>query len=417
MAPDPTLPELEAFRGEARAWLASRLEPRPKRDVPRQEWGVGSDSVEVFPSIDAEAEAASIRAAAAWQAQKYDAGYGAITWDPAFGGRGLPPVYERAFRAEERAFVTPAESELMAVTLGLVAPTIRRHGSAELCAEVIPSLLRADAIACQLFSEPGAGSDLASLSCSAVRDGAGPGADWILNGQKVWTSGARVATFGEAICRTDRTAGKHAGMTAFLVEMDAPGVEVRPIRQMTGGAAFNEVFLTDVRVPDRRRIGGVGEGWTVALTTLSFERGSSQHAAPGGSFRQLLQLARHLERTGDPLVRQELIEVYTLNRILDYTNRRIGAAARAGEAPGPEGSIRKLAWVRSLTRTGEVAQRLLGPRIAADTGEWGTYAWSQHLLGAPGYRIAGGSDEIQRNIIAEKVLGLPRDPAPPARPS
>lgn len=411
MTPGSPLPELASFREEAREWLAFRLEPRPKRDVAVQEWGVGSDSVEVFPSIDAEAEAASVRAAAAWQAEKYDAGYGAITWDPMFGGRGFPSAYERAFRSEERAFAVPAESELMAVTLGLIAPTIRRHGSVELCAEVIPSLLRADAIACQLFSEPGAGSDLASLSCFAERHGD----HWILNGQKVWTSGAGVSTFGEAICRTDRTAAKHAGMTAFLVEMDAPGVEVRPIRQMTGGAAFNEVFLTNVKVPDRRRIGEVGEGWTVALTTLGFERGSSQHASPGGSFRRLLQLARHLECTADPLVRQELVEVYTLNRIVDYTNRRIGAAARAGETPGPEGSIRKLAWVRSLTRTGEVAARLLGPRVVADTGEWGTYAWSQHLLGAPGYRIAGGSDEIQRNIIAEKVLGLPRDPAPPVR--
>jgi acyl-CoA dehydrogenase len=198
-------------------------------------------------------------------------------------------------------------------------------------------------------------------------------------------------------------------MTAYLVPLDAPGIEIRPIRQMTGGSSFNEVFLTDVRVPDRYRIGAPGEGWRVALTTLGFERSTSQHAAPGGSFRRLLQLARHLGLTADPIVRQELVKAYTLTRVLDYTNQRMSSAARAGGPPGPEGSIRKLAWVRSLTYTGDVATRLLGARIAADTGEWGTYAWSQHVLGAPGYHIAGGSDEIQRNIIAERVLRLPRD--------
>jgi alkylation response protein AidB-like acyl-CoA dehydrogenase len=398
--------ELEEFRRQARFWLASHAGPRLGRnDAATRGWGVGSDSVEVFPNVDVAREVETTAAAAQWQRVKFDAGYGAITWEVQYGGRGLPSPYERAFRSEEKAFQTPEPSEILAVTLGLVAPTIQAHGSEELRAAVIPSLLRADAIACQLFSEPGAGSDLASLSCRAVRDGG----DWILNGQKVWTSGARVSTFGEAICRTDPAAPKHEGMTAFLVPLDTPGIEIRPIKQMTGGSSFNEVFLTDVRVPDRYRIGAPGEGWRVALTTLGFERSTSQHTAPGGSFRRLLQLARHLDLTADPIVRQELVKAYTLTRVLDYTNQRMSSAARAGGAPGPEGSIRKLAWVRSLTYTGDVATRLLGARIAADTGEWGTYAWSQHVLGAPGYHIAGGSDEIQRNIIAERVLQLPRD--------
>jgi alkylation response protein AidB-like acyl-CoA dehydrogenase len=180
---------------------------------------------------------------------------------------------------------------------------------------------------------------------------------------------------------------------------------------MTGGASFNEVFLTDVRIRDDLRLGDVGEGWRVALTTLGFERsGGSQHGSPGGSFRRLLALAHHLAATGDPAVRQELAAAYTGSRLLGFVNDRVRDTLRAGQSPGPEGSIRKLLWTRNLTRTGEIAARLLGPAFAADTGEWGTYAWTEHLLGAPGYRIAGGSDEIQRNIIAERVLGLPRTP-------
>jgi alkylation response protein AidB-like acyl-CoA dehydrogenase len=231
----------------------------------------------------------------------------------------------------------------------------------------------------------------------------------VLNGQKVWTSGAQFASIGEAICRTDRTVPKHEGMTAFIVPMDAPGVEVRPIRQMTGGSSFNEVFLNDVRIPDANRLGGEGEGWRVALTTLGFERASSQHARPGGSFRRVLDLARHLGCTDDPIIRQELARAYIGSKLIKYTGLRVQAATRSGQRPGPEGSIRKLLWVQNLTRLGELAAQILGPRITADTGEWGTYAWAAHLLGAPGYHIAGGSDEIQRNIIGERVLGLPPD--------
>ncbi|BBX04735.1 acyl-CoA dehydrogenase [Mycolicibacterium moriokaense] len=399
---------VENFRAEARAWLAARLPPRPPRNRVSEPpvWGVGSDSVDVFPSVDPVAEAEKTMAAAAWQTTKYDAGYGAIAWETEYGGRGLSAEFDRAFRKEEAAFETPETSEILAVTLGLVAPTIRMHGDDHLRRSMIPSLLRAEVLACQLFSEPGAGSDLASLTSHAVRDGD----SWIINGQKVWTSGARVCQYGEAICRTDRSLPKHDGLTVFLVPLDTPGVEIRPIRQMTGGSSFNEVFFNDVRVPDRLRIGEVGEGWRVALTTLGYERSTSQHTSPGGSFRRLLELARHLEVTNDPLVRQNLMKAFTYNRVLHYTNQRIAAGSKAGAAPGPEGSIRKLAWVRSLTYTGEAAMRILGARIAADTGEWGTYAWSQHILGAPGYHIAGGSDEIQRNIIAERVLKLPADP-------
>jgi alkylation response protein AidB-like acyl-CoA dehydrogenase len=398
---------LDAFRAEARAWLERHVQLRPPRGEAR--WGEGSDSVAVFQTVSPDEERKRTEEARAWQRLKCDAGYGAISWPEAYGGRGLPGAYDKAFRAEERRFATPEPGELFSVTIGLIAPTINAHGTDALKDRFIPPLLRTDLLACQLFSEPGAGSDLASLSCRAERRGDG----WILNGQKVWTSGATLADYGEAICRTDPAAPKHQGMTAFLVPLDAPGVEVRPIRQMTGGASFNEVFFTDVVVGDDLRLGEVGEGWRVALTTLGFERsGGSQHGSPGGSFRRLRELAEHLELTGDPLVRQELAELYTATRLLGFLNERVRSAARAGQPVGPEGSIRKLLWSQTLTRTGEAAARFLGPRVAADTGEWGTYAWAEHLLGAPGYRIAGGSDEIQRNIIGERVLGLPPEPKP-----
>ncbi|HVW31035.1 MAG TPA: acyl-CoA dehydrogenase family protein [Acidimicrobiia bacterium] len=400
--------DLERFREGARRWLDGQAERRPAPTGPEtRRWGDGSDSVAVFPTADPAEERARAGAASEWQRRKFDAGYGAITWPPEFGGAGLTPAHERVFTAEERHFRTPEPSELFAVTIGLVAPTIAAHGTADQQRRFIRALLRTDLLACQLFSEPAAGSDLASVSCRAERDGDG----WVLNGQKVWSSGAGLAHYGEAICRTDPALPRHRGLTAFLVPLDAGGVEVRPIRQMTGGASFNEVFLTDVRIPDDLRLGAVGDGWRVALTTLGFERsGGSRHGSPGGSFGQLVALARNLGVTGDPVVRQELARVFSAGRILAFLDARVRGAARAGQPPGPEGSIRKLAWTANLTRTGELAAAMLGPAVTADTGRWGTFAWTEHLLGAPGYRIAGGSDEIQRTIIAERVLGLPKGP-------
>jgi alkylation response protein AidB-like acyl-CoA dehydrogenase len=401
---DALYAELDEFRANARDFLEANATRRGKPTGPAG-FGIGDDSVEVFPTLIETDERARLERVSAWQRLKFDNGFGAITWPEEYGGRGLPGRFEQAFRSEEAAFDTPEPTELFAVTVGLVAPTISVHGSDDLRRRFIRKLLRTDLFACQLFSEPGAGSDLASVACRADRDGS----EWVLNGQKVWTSGAQFAGLGEAICRTDSRSAKHHGMTAFIVPMDASGVEVRPIRQMTGGSSFNEVFLNDVRIPDANRLGVEGKGWRVALTTLGFERASSQLANPGGSFRRVLDLARHLECTGDPIVRQELARVYIGSRLIKYTGMRVQAAMRNRQTPGPEGSIRKLLWVDHLTRIGEMAARILGPRITADSGEWGTYAWTAHLLGAPGYHIAGGSDEIQRNIIGERVLGLPPD--------
>ncbi len=396
-------PSVEEFRAEASAWLAERLPLRPRQS---DAWGEGSDSVAIFHSLTAAEEAALVAASRDWHAQKFDAGYGALTWPRQFGGRELAPVYRTAFAQEEARFCTPDTTEIFGVTTGLIAPTIAEHGSAEQQERFIRPLLRTDLLCCQLFSEPGAGSDLASLAMRAQRDGDG----WVLDGQKVWTSGAHVSQWGECIARTDPDAPKHAGMTAFLVPLDAPGVEVRPIRQMTGGSSFNEVFLEGVRVPDSLRLGGVGDGWRVALTTLANERAAGGTTTQGGYFGRVVALARHLGVEGDPVVRQVLARLYVRSALLRMTGLRVQAQLRAGQIPGPEGSTGKLAWTQVMWMTAQLVGRLLGPRLTADTGEWGTYAWTEYVLGSPGYRIAGGSDEIQRNIIAERVLGLPREP-------
>ena len=275
--------------------------------------------------------------------------------------------------------------------------------------QLVERFLSARELCCQLFSEPGAGSDLGGLACRAARDGD----EWVVNGQKVWSSGARFSEWGELIARSDPDAVKHKGLTAFIIPMDLPGIEVRPIRQMSGGASFNEVFFSDVRVPDSMRLGDVGEGWRVALTTLGFERDRSTEAQTGrvgGSWAQLLATARAMGVTDDPVIRQSLATAYTHERIESYLNRRLADLVAAGATPGPEGSLGKLLWTNGMTLFSDVVSQILGPALIADTGAWGTYGWSEHVLGAPGYRIAGGSDEIQRNIIGEHVLGLPAEP-------
>jgi alkylation response protein AidB-like acyl-CoA dehydrogenase len=313
-----------------------------------------------------------------------------------------------AFTEEEQAFEAPPSTELISVTTGLVGPTIATFGTPEQRAKYARAFLRSDLLCCQLFSEPGAGSDLAAVATSAVRNDDG----WLLDGQKVWSSGARFADYGLLLARTDPDVAKQAGLTMFLIPMDAPGVEIRPIRQMSGAASFNEVFLSAVQVGDDMRVGPAGDGWKVANATLGFERTASGQAQrrKGGTFEDLLRLAIRLGKSGDPVVRQQLADVYVRTQLRAATTERVARAAAAGASPGPAASIGKLVASANLMRIGEVATALLGSRIAADTGEPDGFAWTEHVLGAPGYRLAGGTDEIQRNIIGERVLGLPREP-------
>ena len=389
---------VEAFRARARAWLAESAPPRADE---------AGGSLAVFHDLPPDRERALLQQVCDWQRRKLEAGFGAIAWPVELGGAGLSPAHEAAFAAEEDAFDVPAPHELASVTLHLVAPTLRAFGTQDQLSRYLAPLLGLELLCCQLFSEPSAGSDLAGLATRAVRDGD----DWVVTGQKVWSSGAQFAQLGELIARTDPTVPKHAGLTAFLLPLDLPGVEVRPLRQMSGGSSFCEVFLDEVRVPDAQRLGEVGQGWQVTQTTLGFERGHSGSAqSVGGGWRQLHPLARQLGRDRDPVVRQLLADVWISERLTRLAAQRDDEARAAGRDPGALASMRKLHWVEGMLKTSEAAAAVLGPRLAADTGEPGTFAWTEHLLGAPGYRIAGGTDEIQRTIIAERVLGLPREP-------
>jgi len=397
----------EQFETEARAFLDANAVRRPEETFA---WGEGSENVGLFPERSPEQQQADLAAARAWAQQVFDAGFGWITGPVEYGGRGLTGDHQRAWGRVSADYQTPSLS-VYGIGLGMVAPTILAHATDEVKSAYLRAMWRGDIVACQLFSEPSSGSDLASLQTRAVRDGD----EWILNGQKVWTSGAQVSDIGEIICRTDPDQPKHRGLTGFVVDMHAPGVDVRPLRQMTGGASFNEVFFTDVRVHDSHRLGDVNGGWTVALTTLMNERAAIGGGSGGVGLptsTRLIELARAMGRHTDPLVRQQLAEIVIHDRVAGYTNRRAMARIAQGQLPGPEMSLGKLALTANMVRTYEVLSAVLGPKLVADSGEWGTFAWSQYLLGVPGMRIAGGSDEVLRNILGERVLGLPKEPAP-----
>ncbi|WP_406431320.1 acyl-CoA dehydrogenase family protein [Streptomyces sp. NBC_00631] len=395
------IPAPAEFRAEARNWLTGVARER----AAHQDWGRGDDSVAVFENWTEAQERAHTDLTRQWERTRYDQGWGALDWPPEYGGRELPSYYEQLYRAEEAAFEVPRRTEVFPVTQQLVAPAIRVWGTDEQKRRWLRPMLRTDELACQLFSETEAGSDLAGVRTRAVREGDG----WLVRGHKVWTSGARVATWGVAVCRTDPDALKHAGITVLLVRMDAPGVTVRPIRQMTGGSSFNEVYLDDVFVPDTDRLGPVGEGWRVTLTVLAAERLDSGGLGLDNAERAL-DLARHLPRPLTGGERQQAADLYVRALVQRLTGLRVTAALAAGREPGSEASVGKLHATATMRATTDLVQQLLGPRLAADTGEWGTFAWTEHLLGAPGYRIAGGSDEIQRNILAERVLRLPKEP-------
>ena len=397
-------PDLSAFTEEAEAFLSGNAARRPP--APEDCWGVGSDRVGLFAEPPSDGEHAELQAAREWRRRVFDAGFGWITGPPEYGGRGLPSAYERAWQQLERRYETPGRGPFN-IGLGMVAPTILAHGHETTRTTYLRSLHRGDVIACQLFSEPGAGSDLAAVGTTAVPDGVG----WRINGQKVWTSGAHYSEIGLLLARTAPTR-RH--LTAFILDMRAPGVEVRPLRQMTGAAAFNEVFLSDVWIPDDHRLGAVHDGWRVARTTLMNERAAVGAGGAGGSgvlsTKRLAALARHCGVADDPIVRQTLADLHIRLSVARYTRLRAEARRGSGQPPGPEMSITKLALTDNLARLSAFVTTVLGPRVIADTGEWGTYAWAEFVLGVPGLRLGGGTDEIQRNIIAERVLGLPREP-------
>ena len=402
-------PTLDEFESEVRTFLDANASERPSQDDRKFVWGEGEDSVAMFEEVDPAEERRQLAEAKAWRAKRFDAGLGWITGPEEFGGRGLSAAHERLYGSLEARYDTP-NMGFFGIGLGMVAPTILAHGTDTTKDGYLRGMYRGDIVGCQLFSEPGAGSDLASLQMRAERDGD----EWLLSGQKVWTSGAQYSDIGEVICRTDPDQPKHRGLTGFVVDMKAPGVEVRPLRQMTGGASFNEVFFDQVRVPDDHRLGDVNDGWRVALTTLMNERASIGSGTGSGmgvaSIARLSGMLRHFGKADDPVLRDELMRLWIGYQVARYTGQRGMDKIKAGQLPGPEMSIGKLALTQNLTATAEFVAHVLGPRVTAETGEWGTYAWAEFILGTPGMRIAGGSDEVMRNIVGERVLGLPKEP-------
>ncbi|WZH51203.1 MAG: acyl-CoA dehydrogenase family protein [Nocardioides alkalitolerans] len=396
------LPDFDTFVADARAWLATVAPPRTA-----EAWGESSDSVAVFESWTPEEERAETDRIRAYEQARFDAGWGPLTWPAEHGGRSLPASYAVAFRRVEEEFAVPKRTEMFPVTQQLVAPTVLQWGTPEQKERYLRAMLRTDVIACQLFSETEAGSDLAAVRTRAVRTDDG---GWRIDGHKVWTSGATVSDVGIAVCRTDPSAPKHRGLTVFLVPMDAPGVTVRPIRQMTGGASFNEVYLDGVVVGDEQRLGPEGQGWKVALTVLASERLDSGGLGLDNADRAV-ELARHRTTPLDALEVDRVADLVTRAYVQRLTGIRVAAAVVAGQDPGAEASVGKLLATDTMARTSEVARLLLGADLTVDSGRWGEHAWLEHVLGAPGYRIAGGTDEIQHNILAERVLGLPREPA------
>lgn len=391
------VPTLEEFSASAREFLEREALGRRTHSVTAT-----TRNVSLFrASTVADADAAR-----AWQGTAYDAGFAWITGPTSEGGRGLPPVYERTYQRIEREFETVSRTPL-GVSLGMVAPTLAQFGSDEARGTWLRALYRGEAVGCQLFSEPGAGSDLAAVATTARNEGD----HWVVSGQKVWTSGAHYSDVGLLLAKTS-DGPSHQNLTAFLVDISAPGVEVRPLRQMTGEADFNEVFLDDVRIPDSARLGEVDAGWGVAIATLMYERGAIGGAVGGGSgLFSMTLLADWLRSLGvekDPLVRQAFGRVHVGVTSAKVMRQRVEAAVKAGEAPGPEMSFAKLALVRNLMLMAEVVRTALGPELVFDSGRDQTFDWAEFVLGVPGMRLGGGTDEVQRNIIAKRVLRLPQ---------
>ena len=385
------------FRAEAHAWLAGLAKPKHTRDA--------EDPLEMQEDRD------SMAAAKAWQAKKADRGYARVTWAKEVGGLGGTAIQQVIFNQEEAKFDVPPTPQF-AIGLGMCIPTLMAYGSKESIDRYARPALRGEEIWCQLFSEPAGGSDVAGLRTRAEKNGD----EWIVNGQKIWTSGAHYSDYGLLLTRTDPTVPKHKGLTMFYLSMKSPGVEVRPIKQASGASNFNEVFFTDVRIPDSQRLGEVGQGWQAALTTLMHER-----LAVGGGLgsgldvKELMSLARTLELEDGPAiknaaVRERLADWYVRSAGLKYTTYRTMTALSRGQQPGPEASIAKIVVAPKLQDLSAFAMELEGEAGALkgeDAPEHG--AFQMGWMAAPGLRIAGGTDEILRNIIAERVLGLPQD--------
>ncbi len=392
-------PEMAGLRAEVKAWLEANA-TRRRHDTSEFKRRVAATSQ------SPESERAHVETCRQWQRKIYDAGFAGLAVPEEYGGRGLTAAHQRVFQQEAARY--EIDTGVFSVGLAMVVPTLLAHGSEEQKREQIPLLLSGERVWCQLFSEPGAGSDLAGLTTKAELDGE----VFVVNGQKVWNSFAHVSDWGILLARTDWDVPKHRGITYFLVDMRTPGVETRPLRQITGVAHFNETFLTDVHIPTENVVGTVNGGWGVAHTTLTAER-LLIGGGMGLGFREYVELAKHYGREGDHEIRQRLAEAYTRFEVLRWLGERSRAAAKAGKPPGAESSVAKLLISQHVAENGNLALAIEGPAsmlYADDAFEHGF--WQQQFLGQWGIRIGGGTEQVQRNILGERVLGLPAEARP-----
>ena len=391
-------PQEAAFRAEVRAWIQANAPTELRAELELA--GFGQPPLR---SGDA------IAAAKAWQRKKSDAGWACLHWPKEYGGRGASPIERVIWQQEEGVYAKL--SSVFIIGHGMCGPTMMAYASEAHKRRYLPPLASGEEIWCQLFSEPVAGSDLAGLRTRAEKRGD----EWIVNGQKIWTSGAQHSDYGILLTRTDPAVAKHDGLTMFFIDMKSPGIEIRPIKQVNGQSGFNEVYFTDVRIPDDQRLGEVGQGWRVSLTTLMNERMSIGVGMPTG-FPELLDFCCSFD-TGDglaiddPAVRSKLATWAVRTSGLKYTAYRSISALSKGETPGPENSIGKLVAGSTLQEIAAFALDLQGragvltdPALASVSARF-----QAMLLRSPATRIEGGTDEILRNIIAERVLGLPAD--------
>ena len=382
-------PEEAAYREKAYAWLKANATP-------------GTPKADRVGGLDLEK-------ARAFQRKKAEAGYAQITWPKEWGGPGGTPIQSVIFGQEEAKF--GVNSAYFSIGLGMCVPTVMAFADDATKKRFVGPALSGDEIWCQLFSEPSGGSDVAAARTRAVRDGE----DWIVNGQKIWSSGAHYCDYGILLVRTNMDAPKHKGMTMFWIDMKSPGVEVRPIHQMSGASGFNEVFFTDLRIPDSQRLGAVDDGWKVSLVTLMNER-LSIGAGSAADYTAFMALAREVDLDGapalrHPVLREKIADWYVQTEGLRHTRMRTISALSKGETPGPENSIAKIITAVQAQDMGAEAVDMLDqygiitdPAVALQGG-----LFEAQWLSGPGSRIAGGTDEILRNIIAERVLGLPGD--------
>jgi alkylation response protein AidB-like acyl-CoA dehydrogenase len=385
-------PEQEAFRKEVRAWLETNL-PDDLRGT-------------AFASSRADVE--EVRKLRAWQKTMAEAGYVGMDWPREFGGRGATIVemvilYQEMARAESPQILNRGG-------VSMLGPTLMKYGTPAQQQRFLRRILTAEDLWCQGFSEPNAGSDLANLQTRAVRDGD----HYVVNGQKVWTSMGHVADWGFFLVRTDPSAAKHKGISFLLVDMKTPGITVRPLRQMTGEAEFNETFLDNVRVPVENLVGKENEGWSVAITTLAYERDLLtfiRHISLRNALHRLVELVRERGRAADPIVRQKVAQLWIGEQVLQLNAYRSLTRILRGVAPGPEGSTSKLYWSHLDQELAQVATEVIGPASqledtawAPDEGQWQFYALLAQASG-----IRAGTTEILKNILGERVLGLPKD--------